>query len=88
MSLSQQLVICQKGDKSSFQHLVKSIKLLTQESDNEINNKIASDLQAVMGNEFKHLRNMQDLLADITEELNIVRMGSHKNKVVSQGNVS
>jgi len=32
MSLSQQPVSPQKGDKSSFEHLVKTIKLLTKES--------------------------------------------------------
>ena len=84
MSLSQQPVIPQKGDKSSFEHLVHSIKLLTQESDNEKFNKIASDLQAVIRDEFKILRNTQDLLAYIKKGLNIVRVGSHKNKAVDR----
>ena len=88
MSLSQQLVISQKGDKSSFQHLFNSIKLLTQESDHEKFNKIASDLQAAMRDEFKIPQNTQDLLTNIKEELNKVRMGSHKDKPVGQGNVS
>jgi len=71
MSLSQQPVSPQNGDKSSFKHLVKSIKLLTKESDIEIVNKIASDLQAVIRDELKLLQNTQDILACIKEELNI-----------------
>ena len=70
MSLPQQPVSPQKGDKSSFEHLVKSIKLLTKESDIEKVNQLASDLQAVTCEEFKILRNTQDLLVHIKEELN------------------
>jgi len=50
--------------------------------------KIAYDLQAVMCKELKDLGNTQDLLADIQEGLNKVRMGSHKNRPVGQGNVT
>ena len=42
----------------------------------------------IFNNEFKNLGNTQDLLADIKAGLNKVRMGSHKNKPVGQGNVT
>ena len=62
--------------------------MLTKESDIEKFNKIASDLQAVIRDEFKILRNTQDLLAYIKEALNIVCVGSHKNKAVGQAKIT
>jgi len=88
MSLSHQPVSPQKGDKLTFEHLVHSIKLLNQEVDIDKFNKIASDLQAVICDGLKSLDNTADLLSDITEGLNNVRLGSHTNKAVGQGTMT
>ena len=88
MSLSQLPGFPQKGDKLTFEHLVHSIKLLKLEGDIEKFNKIASDLQAVIYDGLKSDSNTQDLLLDIMEGLNNVRVGSHKNKVIGQGSMT
>jgi len=88
MSLSQLPVFAQKGDKLTFEHLVHSIEMLTCEGDIEKFNKIASDLQAIIYDGLKSEINTQDLLLDIMGGLNNVRVGSHKNKAISQGSMT
>ena len=88
MSLFQQPVPPQKGDTSSLEHLIKTIKLLTNESDVEKFNKIASDLQAVIHDELNTLEKMQDLLGPIKEELKKVCAGSHTSKAVGQAKIT
>ena len=80
MSLSQLPVFAQKGNKLTFEQLVHSIKTLTHELDVEKFHKIASDLQAVICDGLKSDSNTQDLLLDIMEGLNNLRVGSHKNR--------
>ena len=65
MSLSQQPVSPQKGDTSSLEHLVKTIKLLTNESDVEKFNKTASDLQAIIRDELNIPENSHDILVPV-----------------------
>ena len=59
-------------------------------TDNENFNNKASDLHAEICKDFKDLGETQDLMKDIEEGLNKVRLTSpsHKNKAVGQGNVT
>ena len=88
MSLSQLPGFPQKGHKLTLEHLVHSIKMLTHEPDVEKFNKIASDLQAVICDGLKSDSNTQDLLLDVMEGLNNVRVGAHKNKAIGQGSMT
>ena len=62
MSSFQQPVSPQKVDTLSLEHLVKTVKFLTNESDVEKFNKTASNLQAVNRDEFNTRGNSQDFL--------------------------
>ena len=62
--------------------------MLKHEGDIEKINKIASDLQAVICDGLKSHSNTSDLLSDIIEGLNNVRVGSHTNKAVDQGSMT
>ena len=57
MSSFQQPVSPQKVDTLSLEHLVKTVKFLTNESDVEKFNKTASDLQAIICDELNTLEN-------------------------------
>ena len=69
MSSFQQPVSPQKVDTLLLEHLVKTAKFLTNESDVEKFNKTALDLQAIIRDELNIPENLHDLLVPIEEEL-------------------